>query len=207
MPFAMLLALSLALPAAAPSPQLAVDAALAVAGGRAELAALRTSSGAGCHPGRWEALKAIEGSGQVALRFDGRRDEGTACEGFAWAKVRVLAPLAVTTRAVREGEPLLGAVSVAEREVVAGRRALTALPEGAVADRPLPAGALLDERSVRLGPQPGDPITVTLRSGALVVEQPGRAVPCSRGRVCASLPSGRRVEGRLQDGRLLVEVP
>jgi hypothetical protein len=46
-----------------------------------------------------------------------------------------------------------------------------------------------------------------MRAGALSVEQSGRAVPCPRGRACAVLPSGRRVEGRLEDGRILVELP
>ncbi|MBK9518790.1 MAG: hypothetical protein IPO09_15860 [Anaeromyxobacter sp.] len=205
----MLLA-TLALPlllAAAASPQAAVDAALAPAGARAELAGVATSSGAGCRAESWEALAAVEASGRAALRFSGRDAAGAACQGYAWARVRVLGPAAVTTRALEAGEPLDGALVVEEREVVAGRRLLAAAPGGASAARRLAAGAPLDEGAVRLGPAPGQPISVRLRLGALVVEQPGRALPCQRGRACALLPSGRRVEGRFLDGHLQVEAP
>ena len=65
----------------------------------------------------------------------------------------------------------------------------------------------MDEASIRIGPAPGALVAVRIRSGALTVEQSGRAVPCARGLACALLPSGRRVEGRLTDGRLLVELP
>jgi hypothetical protein len=35
----------------------------------------------------------------------------------------------------------------------------------------------------------------------------GRLVPCSRGVACAVVPTGKHVEGRLEDGTLIVETP
>jgi hypothetical protein len=119
----------------------------------------------------------------------------------------VLAPVAVTTRTLREGEPLLGALALEEREVLPGRHPLRAAPAGAAATRRLGAGVALDESAVRVGPAAGGPVVVLLRAGSLTVEQTGRAVPCLPGKACALLPSGRRVEGRFEDGRILVEVP
>jgi hypothetical protein len=50
-------------------------------------------------------------------------------------------------------------------------------------------------------------VEVVVRAGDLEITREARAVPCVRGRACALLPGGRRVEGRLLDGRILVEVP
>jgi hypothetical protein len=202
-----LLAAALPLLLAASSPLAAVAGALSVPGARVELDGVRTASGAGCAAESWEALKPVEASGAAALRFSGRTSGGATCQGFAWGKVRVLAPAAVTTRALREGEPLDGALATLEREVLPGHRTMASAPTGASAARRLAAGAVLDENAVRSGPAPGGPVTVLLRAGALSVEQSGRVVACARGRTCAVLPNGRRVEGRLEDGRLLVEVP
>jgi hypothetical protein len=57
------------------------------------------------------------------------------------------------------------------------------------------------------GPRAGTSVRIVVRTGALTVEQLGRIVPCSRDAVCAVLPSGRHVEGRLEDGRLIVDLP
>jgi flagella basal body P-ring formation protein FlgA len=192
---------------AATSPQAAVAGALSLPGARAEIEGVRTSSGAGCTAESWEALRAVEASGSAALRFSGRSADGVPCHGYAWGRVRVLAPAAVTTRDLREGEPLDGALITAEREVLPGRRTLGSAPAGAAAARRLAAGTVLDETDVRNGPAPGAPVLVFLRAGALSVEQAGRAVACARGRSCALLPSGRRLEGRFVDGHILVEVP
>jgi hypothetical protein len=54
---------------------------------------------------------------------------------------------------------------------------------------------------------PGEPLKVIVMTGALAVEMQGRAVPCGAGRTCVVLPSGRHMEGRLENGHLLVEVP
>ena len=193
--------------AAAPTPQGAVVAALAVEGAEVEVAEVRVSQGAGCTADAWEALRPVDSSGPAGLRFEGHDARGGACQGFAWARVKVRAPAVVTTRAVREGESLVAAVTLSPREVLPGRRSLGELPAGAVAGRSLAAGTSLDAQAVRVGPRVGEPVAVVLRLGALSVEQPGRSVPCARDRACALLPSGRRVEGHLADGRLLVEAP
>jgi hypothetical protein len=57
------------------------------------------------------------------------------------------------------------------------------------------------------GPRAGTSIKIVVRAGALSVEQVGRIVPCTRDAVCAVLPSGKHVEGRVEDGRLIVELP
>jgi len=204
MPLAFAISLLLA---AAPTPREAVASALALTGAEVELAEVRLSQGAGCAAETWETLKPIDGSGPAGLRFEGHDARGGACQGFAWARVKVLAPAAVTTRALREGEPLEDAVTLAPREVLPGHHALGGVPAGAVAGRALPAGTALEPSSIRVGPRLGGPVTVVLQLGSLSVEQPGRAVPCVRDRACALLPSGRRVEGRLVAGRLLVEAP
>jgi hypothetical protein len=209
MPHALATALSTALLllASAPTPREAVASALALAGAEVEVSEVRLSQGAGCSAATWETLKPVESSGPAGLRFDGTDAHGSPCQGYAWARVRVLAPAAVTTRALREGEPLDDAVALASREVLPGHHALGGVPAGAVAGRALPAGTALEPSSIRVGPRLGGPVTVVLQLGSLSVEQPGRAVPCARDRACALLPSGRRVEGRLVAGRLLVEAP
>ncbi len=58
-----------------------------------------------------------------------------------------------------------------------------------------------------LTPAPGEAIAVLVQRGSVAVALEGHAVPCARGKACAQLPSGRRVEGRFVDHRLLVEVP
>ncbi len=182
----------------------AVQAALALPGARAEV--LRVDGApAHCEVRRAEVPRPVAASGPVALRFSGSDASGRPCEAWAWAEVRLRAPALVTTRPVAIGEPLQGAVATAEREVRPGRTPLAVLPEGARADRALPAGAVLDEGTLRVGPRPGEPVTVVLRAGALAVEQRGTATSCRRGRACALLPSGRRVEGTWHGGRIELE--
>jgi len=203
MPVAALLALL----AASPAVESALDAA-AAPGVRAELVDLRPAPGRGCAPEIARALRAVTASGLVPLRVEGHDAGGAACQGWAWARVRVHAPALLASRDVREGEPLASAVVPGEAEVSPGRRPLAALPPGAVAARALPAGTPLYPAAVHAGPRPGDAVTVLFRAGAISVEQTGRAIPCVRGSACAVLPSGRRVEGRLAaDGRIFLEVP
>jgi hypothetical protein len=215
-----LLALALAaLPAGRPSPvegpaqvgaggfAAAIAAALAPQGARAEVGQVRVSSGLGCAVSHAEALRPVTASGQVPLRLTGTGPEGLPCEAFGWARVRVLAPGLLLARAVATGEPLEGAVRPGEVELRAGRAYLPSLPAGARAARALPAGAALIPSDVRAGPLPGEPIEVLVRTGALELSLTGRAVPCARGRACALLPGGRRVEGRIAGDHLLVEVP
>jgi flagella basal body P-ring formation protein FlgA len=198
--------------AAAPTPDRAIAAALSAPGSRAEVLAVRAAA-AGCSAESFEATGAVEASGDVPLRIHGRDREGGACEGAAWAAVRVFAPALVVARALREGEPLKGAVELEEREVRLGRPAVVALPEGAAAARTLRARDALAPADVRVGPRPGEPVAVLVRAGTLELERSARAVPCAReaavreGRACALVPGGRRIEGRFQAGRILVEAP
>ena len=189
------------------SPAAAVACALTATGARVEVGEPRRTSGSDCHPAGWAALRPVAASGQAALRFTGATAAGVPCQGFAWAPVRVLAQAAIASRAVQVGETLDGAVRVGEAELRSGHRPVAELPAGAVAARAIAAGQPIDPSALRLGPEPGAPVPVLVRSGALTVEQPGRAIPCARGLVCARLPSGRRVEGHMAAGRLLVELP
>jgi hypothetical protein len=149
----------------------------------------------------------VDASGQVALRFTGRDGHGAPCEGWAWADVKVTAPALRVARDLRAGEPLAGAVAPAVVELLPARRAVAALPDGAVAARPLRAGAALLLSDLRVGPRPGDAVVVLVRAGAVELERTGRAVPCPRDRACALLPGGKRVEGRYLAGRIVVEAP
>jgi flagella basal body P-ring formation protein FlgA len=181
--------------------------ALAVPGGRAEVLALEAPRPRGCAASAAELAQPLAASGRVAVRLRGADGGGAPCEAWAWARVRVTAPALVAARDVAEGEALDGALRLEEREVAAGRAPVAALPAAATAARRIAAGTSLDPAHLRVGPAPGEPLPVVVRLGGLTVEQPGRAVACGRGRACAVLPSGRRVEGALEAGRLIVEVP
>jgi hypothetical protein len=202
---ALAIALALSL-AAAPA---AVESAVAAAaqGVRPEVLDWRPALASGCAARRYEALRQVRASGEVPVRIDGTDARGAACEGWGWARVRAWGPALVTARAVRSGEPLAPAVALGEAEISPGKPPVSTLPDGAVAARDLPAGARLQPGAVRGGPPPGSPVTVLVRTGAITVARPGRAVPCPPGRACALLPSGRRVEGRLEDGLVVVEAP
>lgn len=199
--------LTLAPRAAADAPvpplvQTALDDALLVAGARAVVMGYEPRTPARCTPQSAQVPRPIAGSGKVAVKLLGK-----GCSGWAWAKVQVMAPALVTTRPVRAGEPLDGAVTSMEREVSTGRTPAV-LSAGAVASRALPRGLMLEAGHIRgAGPGAGDAIKVIVRSGPLVIEAHGRSVSCGRGRVCAVLPSGKHVEGQLVAGSLLVEVP
>ncbi|OFX24445.1 MAG: hypothetical protein A2V77_19745 [Anaeromyxobacter sp. RBG_16_69_14] len=184
----------------------AIAAAVALPGASAEVLELTGALPARCSLTRAEAPRPVSASGRVALHLFGR-DGAERCDGWAWVRVRVSAPSLVTTRAIMEGAALEGAVAAVEREVVAGRPPVTTLPEGAVADRALAAGVPLDEAHFRIGARPGQAVAVVLRAGALAVEQRGQAIACRRGRACALLPTGRRVEGTWHDGRIQLESP
>ena len=208
-----LLALSLAAlaPAAPDLPALAAEAvrsALALPRARAEVVEVQVTAGRGCPAGRAEALRAVTGSGEVPLRIRGAGPDGRACEAFGWARVRVTRAGLVASRALAAGEPLEAAVEPAEVEVRPGQAPpLADLPQGARAAHALAAGAPLRQGDLRLGPAPGEPITVVLLSEGLELSREGRALACPSGRACALLPGGHRVEGRLENGRLVLEAP
>jgi hypothetical protein len=185
----------------------AVATALALPGARAELASFRGGLAPQCRIEQAEVPRPVLASGRVAVHLLGSDAAGAPCDGWAWAEVRVHAPAVVATRALAGGEPLAGAAEPAWREVLPGRTPLAALPPGARAAGALRPGAVLTERDLLLGPRPGDPVTVQLAAGDLRVEARGAALPCRRGRACAALPSGRRVEGRWHEGRIVLETP
>ena len=180
---------------------------MSVPGARLEVVDYQPSLPAGCGVARADAPGPVAASGRVALRLSGTLPGGAPCDGWAWARVRVFGPALVVTRALRAGEPLAEAVAPGEREIAPGRAPLARLPAGAVAERPLASGMFVEERDLRLGPRPGEPVAVVVRLGGLLVEQPGHAVACSRGRACALMPSGRRVEGSFENGRIVVGSP
>lgn len=184
----------------------AIQAALGLAGARAEVLALEGAPPR-CAVARAEAPRPVLATGRAALHLFGVDPAGRPCEAWAWARVRVTAPALVAARPIPAGAPLEGAVEAAPREVLPGHAALRVVPEGARAARDLPAGAALEEPDVRVGPPPGTAVAVLLRSGALAIEQRGTAVACRHGRACALLPSGRRVEGDWHGGRIELGTP
>jgi hypothetical protein len=188
----------------------AVEAALSVPGARAEVQGMRVASGRGCPAQAVETLRPVTASGEAPLRLYGTLPDGARCEAYAWARVRVLAPALALSRAVAAGDALGAALAPepVQVEVRTGQPApLAALPDGGRAARALPAGAALLAADVRTGPLPGEPITVVVRAGSVELAAAARAVGCARGKACAVLPSGRRVEGRLEAGRLVLETP
>ena len=163
-------------------------------------------------PERVEISHPVEGSARLAVKLIGpARGAAPPCETWAWARFRLLAPVAVAVRAVRAGEPLAGATRSSDREIKVGHAPadLASLESrGATADRALATGQIVESDMVRApGPRPGEPVKVVLVAGALAIEQTGRAVPCARNHNCAVLPSGRHVDGAFVDGRLLVQMP
>lgn len=191
-----------------------LSAAVPIAGARAEIVGLDrpVSACVTTGPGaRIETSRPIEGSGRVAVKLTGARPDGATCDVWAWARVKVFAKVPITRRAVRAGDALEPVAQAEEREIKPGHLpaiwdAVTAA--GAVADRSLGAGQLIEADCVRApGLRAGETVKILIVSGALTIEQIGHALPCTRGRSCAVLPSGKRVEGTLVDGRLMVQMP
>jgi hypothetical protein len=204
---ALSLALALPAPPEAPAPvRAALSRALALPDARVEIDGFSASLPPGCRASEAEALRPLVASGRAALRLRGG-SRGSPCEGFGWARVRVFARALVASRSLRQGEAVSPAAAPAETEVLPGRAPLSALPPGAVAARAIAAGAPIEAALLRVGPAPGDAVAVRLRVGDVEAEQAGRALPCARGRACALLPSGRRVEGAWDGARILVEIP
>jgi len=54
-------------------------------------------------------------------------------------------------------------------------------------------------------PANGSLVSVEYKVGTVVVEVQARLVPCVRGRRCAQLPNGRRVIGKIDGDRFVVE--
>jgi hypothetical protein len=186
-----------------PAPvQAALDGAVAVAGARVVPVSYTPSSGRGCEAESASINRPVDGSGRFAVKLTGQ-----GCTAWAWLKVDVWAQVPITTRLVRAGERLDDAVTFVDRQITSGR-APVALPPGSVAARPLARGqTVMPEHVKRTGGNSGETVKVLVQAGALVVETSGRIVSCGRDKTCAVLASGKHVEGRIIEGRLLVEVP
>lgn len=157
----------------------------------------------GCAITRLIPDEAPRASGVVGLGVEGTDARGARCSGRGWARVRVFAPVWVTTRAVRSGESLDGAVVRVEKELGANLSPLPAVAVGALARTSLAKGLVLEPRHVRdAGPGAGEHVLVVVELGAVRLEQDGVLVSCAR--PCARLANGRRVEGALVDGKLVV---
>jgi len=181
----------------------ALTAALTVPGARVVAHDYRPSP-AGCEANDASVPAAIAASGRYAVKI-----AGAGCAGWATVRLDVYAPVAVTTHALAAGDSLDGAVDLSERLLIAGHPSFVP-PPGAAAARALPAGRTLNRGDVKdaaAALAAGTAVRVVVRSGLVVLEQTGRFVPCGSGRACAVLPSGKHVEGRLEDGRVVVEVP
>lgn len=186
----------------APVVMQAVERALTVDGARVVPVAWMPALPAACVPSAANVSGTIGGSAKVAIRL-----RGGQCPTWAWLRVEVWATVAVTSRSVRAGEPLAPVLVTEDREVRGGHAPLLP-PADALAARDLPRGIVIESTHVAGASLPaGESLKVIVMTGALAVEMQGRAVPCGAGRTCVVLPSGRHMEGRLENGRLLVEVP
>jgi hypothetical protein len=174
--------------------------ALTIPGAR--IVPLSWSAPDGCRIRNASVPHPIGGSGRTAVKFAGKN-----CSGWGWVRLEVWSETAVTTRALRAGEAVESSYAMVEQEVRPGRMPFVPTA-GAVAVRSLPAGTALDPRDVsKTVVVAGDPVKIVVAAGAVSIETQGRRIPCSPSRACAVLPSGRHVEGRMDDrGRLIVEV-
>jgi flagella basal body P-ring formation protein FlgA len=191
------------------SPQVftALEQALTFPGARIDAATEERPMGRSCTPREITVPRPVDGSGRFAVKVSGTKAGGAACEVWTWVRVRVVADVAVTRRALRPGEAIADAVTTETRELRAGQVPARLIP-GAVAARSLPAGQLVQADGVSVPTaRPGEQVKVMVVAGALAVEQTARSIPCTRGRSCAVLPSGKQVEGDLIDGRLVVVLP
>ena len=189
----------------------ALERGLSVPGARVDAAfedrRVARSQALECRPTSAEVLRPIDGSGRIAVKVSGRSPRGQDCDAWTWIHVRVVAPVSVAARALAAGERLDGATAIEERELRAGH-APAVIGPASVAARALAPGqvieaALVSEPTLRAGL----PVKVLVVSGSLVIEQTGRGAPCARGRSCATLASGKLVEGELVDGKLVVQGP
>ena len=185
----------------------AVQAAVTVNEARARVTVLSLRLPHGCKADSAKIERPVAASGSVTVKLQGTTKRGEACEGWVRASVSLTAPVMVTTRVVRTGESLDSATTVQWQEIRAGAQPAAPMV-GGIAARTMMSGQVVDTSSVRSNkPSAGSQVRVSIRMGALSVEQVGRLVECGNTHVCAVLPSGKRVEGALQDDRLVVMVP
>jgi hypothetical protein len=203
----LVLTLAAAAPARAdlalPAPvQAALDGAVAIHGARIVPVSYTAANGRACDATSAAINRPVDGSGKFAVKLTGK-----GCSAWAWLKVDVWAQVPVTTRLVREGERLDDAVTFVDRQITSGRAPVTLSAES-VASHPIARGqAVMPADVKRTSGNAGETVKVLVQSGSLAIETSGRLVNCGRDKTCAVLASGKHVEGRFQDGRLLVEIP
>lgn len=178
----------------------------------AQVTGSRYRAVSGCKVESAELSAPIVASGTAALRVSGRGNNGRPCSAYAFVDVHVVTDALISTRPIREGAPLEGAVRMVRREIAHGETPITALPVGVVASRSLTAGQLVDPQLFHApGLTPGTPVRVMLRAGALSLEENGLISRCNDTsrfeHACATVASGKRVEGRYENGVILVEAP
>lgn len=201
---ALLIAVTAPSASVAPAVAEALDRAIAIPGARLEIRSFR--AGGSCTAEAAEVSQPISASGRVAVRLRGLTNSGP-CEAWAWADVRLFAKAFVATHAIREGESLQARTRTAEIEVRSVSAPVVSIPDGAVAASPIAAGSAVEARHLRNQNElrPGSAVEVDVVASGIRISQRGRAVPCVPGRACAVLPSGRRVEGNLVAGRIVLE--
>lgn len=194
-----------AAPAEVPSAALqALSASAQASGLRLEFADYRSSVAPDCVLKEVALSTPIFASGRITLKVAGITPI-KHCEGTASVQVRAFAPVAVSMRALNAGDSLDGAVELIEQEVARNKHPLREIPSGMTAVHPVRAGVVVDASDVRQErPQLGTSIQVVIRSGGLSIEQTGRVASCDRDQVCAQLPTGKRVAGRMVSGHLEV---
>lgn len=171
---------------------------------RLEVGEVKVQLSSDCRIERAEA-PALKMSGRVAVKLRGVTASNKSCSGWAWARIRLFSKAFVLARDVQRGESVSKASREEERELSSSKKFLSSIPEGSTAVRALPKGTVLDESHLKSsGPQLGRPVTVVVKTDTLTVVQQGRSAPCSKGKSCAVLPTGKRVEGDWVDGQLQV---
>ncbi|HEX4386865.1 MAG TPA: hypothetical protein VH083_28115 [Myxococcales bacterium] len=182
-----------------PAVAASIRTAAAIPGATVELSNYRAAP-ASCIAREASVERPYFASGEVMARFTGQDSRGP-CKGAALVHATVKAPVWVATRAARPGELIEAAQ--AEREVHG--EPLAQVPPGARAAKAIAAGSIIDADSLQAAAGPtGSQIQVELRDGSLRIATAGRVVPCGRGKSCAVLPSGKHVEGEVENGVLVV---
>ncbi len=191
----------------APAPSIVQTAIEKGVTGRVQITNYRPSVAPSCALNRAETKETLQGSQRAFVKLYGALPSGAPCQGWAWMRVQVFRAVYVTAHPVKDGDALEGALTKDERELIPGHTPIDFIPSGSTAAHFLKAGQMVETDMLRTGGfEPGQAITVLVRAGGLTVEQQGRVASCERGHVCATLPSGKRVEGVFEEGHLLVEL-